>query len=106
MLQNIRQKITGPMALVVLALLCIPFIFVGYNYGGMTQAGFAVKVNGQEIPARQIRVAYQNQAARIREQLDEIPPALAQQHRSPWPRPLVNTSGWHLLEMLGTGFDL
>ena len=81
MLQNIRQKITGPMALVVLALLCIPFIFVGYNYGGMTQAGFAVKVNGQEIPARQIRVAYQNQAARIREQLDEIPPALEQQLR-------------------------
>jgi len=81
MLQNIRQKITGPMALVVLALLCIPFIFVGYNYGGMTQAGFAVKVNGQEIPPRQIRVAYQNQAARIREQLDEIPPALEQRLR-------------------------
>ena len=81
MLQNIRQKITGPMALVVLALLCIPFIFVGYNYGGMAQGGFAVKVNGQEIPPQQIRVAYQNQAARIREQLDEIPPVLEDQLR-------------------------
>jgi len=81
MLQNIRQKITGPMALVVLAILCIPFIFVGYNYGGMAQGGYAVKVNGQEIPPQQIRVAYQNQAARLREQFDEIPPVLEQQLR-------------------------
>lgn len=50
MLQNIREKFTGTFALVILALLAIPFVFVGvganYNFLGTS---FAAKVDGEEI---------------------------------------------------------
>ncbi len=80
MLQRIREKITGTVAVVVLAILCIPFVFFGVDYS-FTRSGFAVKVNGEEIPPMEIRQAYQNQAAQFREQLGEIPPALEAQLR-------------------------
>ena len=52
MLQNIREKFTGTFALVVLALLAIPFVFVGvganYNFLG---GAWAAKVDGEEIGA-------------------------------------------------------
>ncbi len=51
MLQNIREKFTGTFAIVILALLAIPFVFVGvgvnYNFLG---AGNIATANDQEIP--------------------------------------------------------
>lgn len=50
MLQNIREKFTGTFALIILALLAIPFVFVGVgaNYSFLGGA-YAAKVNGEQV---------------------------------------------------------
>ncbi|MEE4163664.1 MAG: SurA N-terminal domain-containing protein, partial [Woeseiaceae bacterium] len=50
MLQNIREKFTGTFALIILALLAIPFVFVGVgaNYSFLGGA-WAAKVNGEQV---------------------------------------------------------
>ncbi len=50
MLQNIRDKFTGTFALVILALIAVPFVFVGVgaNYSFLG-GSFAAKVDGEEI---------------------------------------------------------
>ena len=45
MLQQIREKFTGTFALVILALIGIPFVFFGINYD-FTGSSFAAKVDG------------------------------------------------------------
>lgn len=79
MLQKIRDRITGTVALIILAIICIPFVFFGVDYS-FTRSGFAVKVNGEEVSALEVRQAYENQAAQFR-QLGEIPPQLDDQLR-------------------------
>ena len=64
MLQNIREKFTGTFALVVLALLAIPFVFVGvganYNFLGTS---FAAKVDGEEIGLGYFEARYRDVVA-------------------------------------------
>lgn len=72
MLQRIRDRITGGVALLLLGLISIPFVFFGVDYT-FTRSGFAAKVNGEEIPAEEVRIAYRNQAAQFR-QLGDLPP--------------------------------
>lgn len=79
MLQKIRDRITGTAALIILAIMCVPFVFFGVDYS-FTRSGFAVKVNGEEVSPLEVRQAYENQAAQFR-QLGNIPPALDAQLR-------------------------
>ncbi len=60
MLQNIRNKITGPTALVFLALIAIPFIFVGIS-SPLIGSGYAAKVDGDEISINVFEQAWQDQ---------------------------------------------
>ena len=48
MLQKIREKFTGTFALVILALIGIPFVFFGINYN-FVGSSFAAKIDGEEI---------------------------------------------------------
>ena len=77
MLQNIREKLTSPIAIVVMAIMAIPFLFFGVDYS-FTRAGYAIEVNGVEIPARTVQQEYQAQLARF-QQFGEIPEQLVPQ---------------------------
>ena len=60
MLQNIRDKLTGPTALIFLGLIAIPFIFVGVG-APLLNSGYAAKVDGTEIPVGRFEMVWQNQ---------------------------------------------
>ena len=72
MLQNIRDRITGRLAIVILALIALPFVFFGINYN-FVGLGFAAKVNGEEISITQFENAYRDQLLALAEQGTEIP---------------------------------
>lgn len=72
MLQTIRDRVTGKFALLILVLIALPFVFFGIN-SDLIGAGFAAKVNGEEISAFQFESAYQNQLLSLAEQGTEIP---------------------------------
>jgi len=50
MLQQIREKFTGGIAIAILALIGVPFVFFGINYN-FVGTNFAAKVDGEEISA-------------------------------------------------------
>ena len=61
MLQSIRDRFTGGLAIAMLALIAVPFAFFGitdYNFLG---SGYAAKVGDVEISILQLENAYQNQ---------------------------------------------
>jgi peptidyl-prolyl cis-trans isomerase D len=61
MLQTIRDRFTGGIAIAMLALIAVPFAFFGitdYNFLG---SGYAAKVGDVEISLAQLENAYQNQ---------------------------------------------
>jgi len=60
MLQDIRERITGRTALVILGLIAIPFIFVGIS-SPLVGAGYAAKVDGNEISMNVFERAWQDQ---------------------------------------------
>ena len=64
MLQQIREKFTGGIAIAILALIGVPFLFFGvgnYSFFGQT---FAAKVDGEEIGAGFFEQAYRDQLDR------------------------------------------
>ena len=64
MLQIIREKFTGGIAIAILALIGIPFLFFGvgnYSFFGQT---FAAKVDGSEIGVGQFEMFYREQLQR------------------------------------------
>ncbi|MDH4048662.1 MAG: SurA N-terminal domain-containing protein [Gammaproteobacteria bacterium] len=71
MLQTIREKFTGTFAIAILAIICIPFVFFGINYN-FIGAGYAAKVNGEEISTGQLESAYQSELQRYAE-FGELP---------------------------------
>ena len=77
MLQRIRDRITGKLALFMLALIALPFVFFGigtnYNFIG---AGYAAKVNGDDVSVVAFENAYRNQLLAVAEQGGEIPSEL------------------------------
>ena len=75
MLQQIRDRITGKLALVILAFIALPFVFFGINYN-FIGLGFAAKVNGEEISALQFENAYRSQILSLAEQGQEVPEEL------------------------------
>jgi peptidyl-prolyl cis-trans isomerase D len=75
MLQTIHDKFTGWVAYIVLGAVALVFVLWGINWtiGAPT---YAAKVNGREIPANEIRQAYQQQLAQLERSsngaLDEV----------------------------------
>ena len=61
MLSDIREKATGPLALVILVVIALSFVFVGVagNYNFLTGAWVA-KVDGEEIGVGYFEARYQN----------------------------------------------
>jgi peptidyl-prolyl cis-trans isomerase D len=60
MLQAIHDKLHGWVAYAVLGGICAPFIIWGIN-SSVAVPDYAAKVNGHEIPASEVREAYQRQ---------------------------------------------
>jgi peptidyl-prolyl cis-trans isomerase D len=81
MLQKIREKVTGWIAGVILALLAFVFAVWGIDIGFGTRNVAAV-VNGDEIPVAPVRQAIQLQTSRLAQQLGaDVPEPLQAQIR-------------------------
>jgi len=72
MLQTMRERFTGPSALVILGLIVVPFVFVGVS-SPLIGAGYAAKVDGDEISLPAFENAWQNQVAQNPEFLNYPP---------------------------------
>ena len=70
MLTKIREKFTGWIAFAILALIGVPFLFLGYGSYDFLGGAFAAKVDGSEIGILEFEQAYRDQV--------EANPALAQ----------------------------
>ena len=80
MLQNIREKFTGWIAISILALIGFSFVFVGLNYSFIGQS-YAAKVDGVDIGVNQFENAYREQL-QANPQLAQLPAEYRQQLRS------------------------
>ena len=72
MLQLIRDRFTGGIAIFMLALIGVPFMFFGINYNFIGQ-GYAAKVDGEEISIGVFENAYRNELNRYTEQGVDVP---------------------------------
>ena len=63
MLQNIRDRFTGKFALVVLALICLPFLFFGVP-SDFIATDYVAKVNDNEISQAFFENSYRNELLR------------------------------------------
>ena len=61
MLQNIREKLTGKIALVVLGVIALSFVFVGGASFTTIGSNYAAKVDGQDIGVGTFENAYRDQ---------------------------------------------
>jgi peptidyl-prolyl cis-trans isomerase D len=80
MLQTIRDKITGVIAIVFLGAIALTFVFWGahglveFNTGSRT---FAAKVDGDQIPIDQVQRAWQQRQSQLQQMLrGELPPEM------------------------------
>jgi peptidyl-prolyl cis-trans isomerase D len=80
MLQNIREKFTGWIAIAILGVIGLSFVFVGLNYSFIGQS-YAAKVDGEDISAVEFENAYRNQL-QSNPQFAQLPEQLRQQLRS------------------------
>lgn len=72
MLERIREGAQGPWAMIVVALIVLSFVFAGVGSYLTAPAETAVaKVNGEDISARSLENAYQNERARLEQQFGE-----------------------------------
>ena len=67
MLQKIRDRLTGKFAMVILAIIFVPFAFFGVTNYNFLSAGWAARVNDAEISLFQLENAYQNQVLQLSE---------------------------------------
>lgn len=72
MLQTIRDRMSGPIVWAIIALIAIPFAFVGIDsfQGGGTDPTVA-KVGDQKITSSQVEAAYQQRLQRLQQMLGE-----------------------------------
>ena len=80
MLQNIREKFTGWIAITILAVIGFSFVFVGLNYSFVGNS-FAAKVDGVDIGVGQFENAYREQL-QANPQFAQLPEEYRQQLRS------------------------
>jgi len=71
MLQKIRERFTGWIAITILAVIGASFVFVGLNYSFIGQS-FAAKVDGEDIGLGQFEAAYRDQL-QANPQLAQLP---------------------------------
>lgn len=81
MLQFIRERFTGPIALAVIAAIAVTLVI---SFGNMDTSGtvgsFAAEVNGEEIPVTDYQRVLQNQLVRQQELVQgELPAAMQEQ---------------------------
>ena len=69
MLQAIRDKITGWVAIVFLGAIGIVFIFWGVDMGTSAGARYAAEVNGEGIPIDKVQRAWQQQEQQLQQML-------------------------------------
>ncbi len=79
MLQKIREKFTGWIAISILALIGFSFVFVGLNYSFIGQS-YAAKVDGVDISVAQFENTYRDQLQR-NPQIAQLPAEFRQQLR-------------------------
>lgn len=80
MLQNIREKFTGWVAISILAVIGFSFVFVGLNYSFVGQS-YAAKVDGVDIGVSQFENTYRDQL-QANPQFAQLPEEYRQQVRS------------------------
>lgn len=72
MLQNIREGIQGPWAIGIVALIVVSFVFTGVgSYISSNNTNAVAVVNGQEIAAGTLDIAYNNERARLESQFGD-----------------------------------
>ena len=74
MLQNIRDRFTGKFALVILALICLPFLFFGVP-SDFIATDYVAKVNDNEISQPFFENSYRNELLRYDSQGLDVPDA-------------------------------
>ena len=74
MLQNIRERFTGKFALVVLALICLPFLFFGVP-SDFIATDYVAKVNDNEISEPFFENSYRQELLRYDSQGIDVPDA-------------------------------
>ena len=77
MLQKIRDRLTGGFAMAILGIIFVPFAFFGVTNYNFLSAGWAARVNDQEISLFQLENAYQNQLLQMSEYGELPAPYLA-----------------------------
>ena len=69
MLQNIREGIQGPWAIGIVALIVVSFVFTGVgSYISSNNTNAVAIVNGEEIAANTLEIAYNNERNRMQNQ--------------------------------------
>lgn len=72
MLQTIRDRVSGPIVWAIIALIAIPFAFVGIeSFQGVGSDPTVAKVGDQKITASQLEAAYQQRLQRLQQMLGE-----------------------------------
>lgn len=72
MLERMREGLQGPWAMIIVALIVLSFVFAGVgSYLASPVDTAAAKVNGEDISARALDQAYQNERARLESQFGE-----------------------------------
>jgi len=81
MLQQIRDKITGWFAAVFLGAIAVVFVFWGIQFESSSNVA-AAKVNGESIPAAQVRRAWQQRQTELQQSMrNELPPELVKEEQ-------------------------
>jgi peptidyl-prolyl cis-trans isomerase D len=81
MLQQIRDKITGWVAIVFLSVIAIVFIFWGVQFESSANVA-AATVNGEKIPVELVRRAWQDRQSELQQLTrGELPPELVEQEQ-------------------------
>src|SRR5262245_60251987 len=82
MLQSIRDKTSGWIAVILLGAVAVVFVFFGMNFQSKAALSYAAKVNGEHISAEEVRRAWQMQRSRLQQMMrGELPPELMKQQR-------------------------
>jgi peptidyl-prolyl cis-trans isomerase D len=82
MLQTIRDKISGLVAIVFLGAIAVVFVFWGIDFGAGVQT-YAAKVDGESIPLETVRRAWQQRQSQLQQMLrDELPPEMVKSQQT------------------------
>ncbi len=82
MLQTIRDKISGVVAIAFLGAIAVVFVFWGIDFQSGAQS-FAAKVGRERIPAETVQRAWQQRQSQLQQMLrDELPPDMVKSQQA------------------------